>query len=153
MTCGDPSNAVPLYFSEQIGADYIYTTVISDVTDDVKNHPYVFRGIAARVFSTQEPSTVPFFRVFNAALVEDLYTISTTERTLALENGYSNAGIMSFIYPSQICGSIPFYRIYSSAATEHFYTINGTDRDARLASGVWADEGIAGYVLDLNPCA
>ncbi|KAJ7918206.1 hypothetical protein B0H13DRAFT_2321686 [Mycena leptocephala] len=153
MTCGDPSNAVPLYVTEQIGVDYLYTIDNDDLTADIKVHPYVFRGTAARVFATRELSTVPFFRLFNPTLVEDLYTISVTERVLALESGYKDGGIISFIYPSQICGSIPFYRMYSSATAAHFYTINETDRDARLASGGWADEGIAGYVLDLNPRA
>jgi hypothetical protein len=48
---------------------------------------------------------------------------------------------------------VPFYGLYSTAATEHFYTINEPDYNAKLASGAWTDEGIAGYVLDLDPCA
>ncbi|KAF7337139.1 hypothetical protein MVEN_02151900 [Mycena venus] len=72
------------------------TTVINNVTDDLKNHPYVFDEIAAR-------------------------TTSATERDLALESGYADGGTMCFIYWSHICGSIPFYRIYNSlATTEHF---------------------------------
>ncbi|KAJ7802557.1 hypothetical protein B0H14DRAFT_2385378 [Mycena olivaceomarginata] len=62
-------------------------------------------------------------------------------------------GPNTFIYPTQICGSIPFFRLYESALTEHFYTTNAVIQASMLASGGWADEGVAGYVLDANVCA
>ncbi|KAF7345869.1 hypothetical protein MVEN_01608800 [Mycena venus] len=111
---------------------------------------YTFAGVAARVFSTQETSTVPFFRLLTPPNRNHFYTISTAERDLFLANGFIDQGISSYIYPSQICGSIPLYQIFQSATTQHFYTISSTERDTMLASGGWTDEGVAGYVLDLN---
>ncbi|KAJ7444799.1 hypothetical protein B0H11DRAFT_2249809 [Mycena galericulata] len=156
LTCGDPSDAVPLYITDSTGQTFYYTTSTMDVNILVKlPYDYTFLGIAARVFPTQELSTVPFFHVQNDQTIDNFYTTSATARDLALENGYVNASsaITGYIYLSQICGSVPFYGLYSSAATEHFYTINETDYNAKLASGAWTDEGISGYVLDLDPCA
>ncbi|KAJ6551000.1 hypothetical protein DFH09DRAFT_1319568 [Mycena vulgaris] len=153
LTCGNNSNAVPLYRSILEGnnpnSNCFLTTVLSEVTFAVKNG-FTFDGVAARVFSTQETSTVPFFRLVTPPDRNHFYTISTSERDLALASGFVDQGNSSFIYPSQICGSIPLYRIYQSATTQHFYTISATNRDAMLAGGGWVDEGIAGYVLDLN---
>ncbi|KAJ7026477.1 hypothetical protein C8F04DRAFT_1045592 [Mycena alexandri] len=154
LTCGDPSDAVPLYFMEIAGQDMYYATGIGFVTTLVGDLAYTFLGIAARVFTTQELSTVPFFHLQNDQTSDNFYTISATDRELALETGWGDAGIAAYIYPSQICGSVPLYGLYQSVDTIHFYTINETTYDAMLAgTGGWADQGIAGYVLDLNPCA
>ncbi|KAJ7713290.1 hypothetical protein B0H16DRAFT_1621567 [Mycena metata] len=154
LTCGNPSDAVPLYFMEIAGQDIYYATGIGFVTTLVGDLAYTFLGIAARVFTTQELSTVPLFHLQNDQTSDNFYTISATDRDLALENGWGGAGIAAYIYPSQICGSVPLYGLYQSVDTIHFYTINETTYDAMLAgTGGWADEGIAGYVLDLNPCA
>ncbi|KAJ7259178.1 hypothetical protein B0H12DRAFT_1182323 [Mycena haematopus] len=133
--------------------DFYYATLNSKVTKAVGVDGYTFQGIAARVFTTQELSTVPLLHVYNAQTVDNLYTTSTSECDLAVENGYEGPTTLAYIYPSQICGAVPFYRIYNSADTEHYYTINETERDAMVATGAWADQGITGYVLDPNPCA
>ncbi|KAJ6447672.1 hypothetical protein C8R45DRAFT_1135776 [Mycena sanguinolenta] len=154
LTCGDPSDAVPLYITDSPGQTFYYTILNTDVDALIGPYGYSFLGIAARVFPTQELSTVPFFHVQNDQTVDNFYTTSATARDNALENGYVNSstGIAAYIYTSEICGSVPFYELYSTAATEHFYTINETDYDAKLASGAWTDEGIAGYVLDFDSC-
>ncbi|KAJ7831333.1 hypothetical protein B0H14DRAFT_2365259 [Mycena olivaceomarginata] len=113
---------------------------------------YTFAGVAARVFSTQETSTVPFFRLLAPPNRNHFYTMSTTERDLLLANGFIDQGISSYIYPSQICGSIPLYQILRAATTQHFYIISSAERDTMVASGRWTDEGVAGYALDLHDC-
>ncbi|KAJ7725560.1 hypothetical protein B0H16DRAFT_1781889 [Mycena metata] len=154
LTCGDPSDAVPWYFMEIAGQNIYYSTAITDVTVLVGDLAYTFLGIAARVFTTQELSTVPFFHLQNDQTSDNFFTTSTMERELALEDGWGDAGITAYIYTSQICGSVPLYSLFQSIDTIHFYTINATTCDAMLAgTGGWADLGIAGYVLDLNPCA
>ncbi|KAJ7702823.1 hypothetical protein B0H17DRAFT_923215, partial [Mycena rosella] len=161
QTCGDPSDAVPFYLVALPGQAFYYTALASDVNSLI-NPPfsYSFIGTAARVFTTQELSTVPFFHVRSGSVLgplhsDNLYTTSTTERDSALVSGYVDTGIAGYIYPSQICGSVPFYRLFTTTATvtEHFYTINATYRATLVASGAWTDEGIAGYVLDFNVCA
>ncbi|KAJ7108785.1 hypothetical protein C8R44DRAFT_744012 [Mycena epipterygia] len=153
-TCGNSSDAVPLYTANSAAhLDNFYSTSISQITAVVGAQGYTFQGVAARVFDTQELSTVPLFHLFQNVVIDSFYTASTTERDLALENGYIVGSTDTFLYPSQICGSIPFYRLYNNAATEHFYTTSASVRASMLASSGWADEGIVGYVLDPNPCA
>ncbi|KAJ7722343.1 hypothetical protein B0H16DRAFT_1789766 [Mycena metata] len=154
LTCGNPDDSVFYYvMTSSSMPDNFYTALLPEVTNAVDNDGYAFGGVAARVFLTPELSTVPFYRAVNLPDADHLYTTSAAEVDIAVEGGYISEGISAYIYPSQICGSVPFYRIYNSAATEHFYTINETQRDSRLGSGGWADEGIAGYVLDIGPCA
>lgn len=153
MTCGNPNDSVFYYVMTSPGTDNFYTSLLAEVTSAVNDDGYVFGGVAARVFLTPELSTVPFYRAVKLVGADHLYTTSAAERNVAVEGGYIDEGISAYIYPSQICGSVPFYRVYNSAATEHFYTINETERDSLLGSSGWADEGIAGYVLDVGPCA
>ncbi|KAJ7851056.1 hypothetical protein B0H14DRAFT_2355442, partial [Mycena olivaceomarginata] len=154
LTCGNPRDAVPLYYAELNG---FYTTSVNNVNSVVSLQGYTFHGIAAHIFSTQELSTVPFWHLFNPVIINNLFTISTTERNTVLATGYVNGSTNTFIYPTQSCGSIPFYHLYQPATSEHLYTILSAERDAILAMGAtgggWEDQGIAGYVLDLNPCA
>ncbi|KAJ7734628.1 hypothetical protein B0H16DRAFT_1731690 [Mycena metata] len=154
LTCGNPSDAVPLYWSTIPSVDVFYTTAITDITSVIRSDGYDFGGITCLVFTTQELSTVPLFHVYNGNDIDNFYTTSTTERDLALESGYTASPIAAYIYPSQICGSIPLYCIYTSIDTAHIYTTNVTERDAILALGGWTDEGITGYVLDYqSTCA
>ncbi|KAJ7741838.1 hypothetical protein B0H16DRAFT_1693900 [Mycena metata] len=133
--------------------DNFYSTDPGQITAVVGSQGAAFVGTAARVFTSQELSTVPFFHLFDGTINDSFYTTSTFERDLALANGYVVGGPDTFIYPTQICGSIPFFRLYDSALTEHFYTTNAAVQASMLASGGWADEGVAGYVLDANVCA
>ncbi|KAJ7899436.1 hypothetical protein B0H13DRAFT_2337077 [Mycena leptocephala] len=62
-TCGDPSNSVPFYVTELPNSNFFYSTSFTDVTVAINGYDYMFEGDAARVFVTQELSTVPFFRL------------------------------------------------------------------------------------------
>ncbi|KAJ6563074.1 hypothetical protein DFH09DRAFT_887341, partial [Mycena vulgaris] len=105
------------------------TTSVDNINSVVGLQGYTFHGFAARVFSTQELSTVPFWHLFNPAIIDNLYTISTTERDTALATGYVNGSTNTFIYTTQICGSIPFYRLYQPTASEHLHTISSAERN------------------------
>ncbi|KAJ7722342.1 hypothetical protein B0H16DRAFT_1699352 [Mycena metata] len=140
-TCGDPSDSVPFYVMELPNSNFFYSASFNDVTTVINGYDYMFE--AARVFVTQELSTVPFFRL----------TANTTERdTVVAASDYIYIGVAPYIYPSQICGSLPFYRLLESSVPRRFYTTSLEDRDDRIATGVWSDQGIAGYVLDANAC-
>jgi hypothetical protein len=153
-TCGNSSDAVPLFAT--VGGpihDFVLEISTAAVTSLVGAQGFTFLGVSARVFPTQETSSMPLYLVYlvqNGAISDHLYTMSVTERNLALEVGYRDGGITAYIYPTQICGSIPYYRLYNSAATEHFYTVSEAERESRLAAGGWSDEGIVGYVLAPN---
>ncbi|KAJ7697616.1 hypothetical protein B0H17DRAFT_848393, partial [Mycena rosella] len=57
-------------------------------------------------------STAPFHRLYNTDATDNFYTMSTTERDNALNNGYVSVTTdpATYIYPTQICGSIPLFR-------------------------------------------
>ncbi|KAJ6454864.1 hypothetical protein C8R45DRAFT_1037388 [Mycena sanguinolenta] len=153
-TCGNSSDTVPLFATVGgIVQDFVLTTSITDVTSLVGRQSFTFLGVSARVFPTQETSTMPLYLVYlvqNGDISDHLYTMSETERDLALEIGYRDGGITAYIYPTPICGSIPYYRLYDSAATEHFYTVSEAEQQSHLAAAAWSDEGIVGYVLPPN---
>jgi hypothetical protein len=109
--------------------------------------------VAAFVFVTQEESTVPFYRLYSAAATDNFYTISTTERASALQNGYVSVtgDPFTYIYPTQVCGSVPFYRLYHETKKDNFYTISEAEREAFIANQGYTDIEIAGYVLPATP--
>ncbi|KAJ7185876.1 hypothetical protein C8R46DRAFT_1061957 [Mycena filopes] len=154
-TCGNVSDAVPLYAASQPTLfDNFYSTSLGQITAVVGSQGYTFQGTVARVFPTQEISTIPLFHLFQNVVIDSFYTTSATERATALQNGYIVGATDAYVYGSQICGSIPLYRLYDSAATEHLLTTDATVRARMIANGSWVDQGIVGYVLDANPtCA
>ncbi|KAJ7893342.1 hypothetical protein B0H14DRAFT_2334848, partial [Mycena olivaceomarginata] len=151
-TCGDPSHSVPLYITELVNEKFFYTISVTDTSTIINVYDYILEGVAARVFITQELSTIPLFRLVTPGSRHNLYTTSTTERAASIASGQIDVGIVAYIYPSEICRSVPFYCLYESSATRHFYTTSLKDRDAILATDAWVDKGITGYVLNDNVC-
>lgn len=145
---------MPFYRAyDSVTVDHYYTPEVASVNDVVASGGWVLQGIAALVFVTPEESTVPFYRVANAAVGDNFYTISTTELDAALQNGYvlnpPPPDPVTYIYPTQICGSVPFYRLFSAAGQDNFYTISESERLDFIANG-YVDVEIAGYVLALE---
>ncbi|KAJ7906782.1 hypothetical protein B0H13DRAFT_2333133 [Mycena leptocephala] len=152
-TCGDPTDALPFYrIYNPSSVTYRYTTNSGIVSS-------LLEGVAALVFVTQEESTVPFYRLSSAVATDNFYTISTTERDSALQNGYTFGGAgtdsVYYIYPTQLCGSVPFYRLYQESTKTNFYTISESERLDYIANHGYTDIEIAGYVLPLasNLCS
>jgi hypothetical protein len=151
-TCGNSSDAVPLFvIASQQYSDFYIGTDINLITSAV-NRGYAFLGVGARVFTTQETSTVPFYELYSNSVTDHFFTISEVDRDLAITEGYTDSGITAYIYPTQICGSIPYYQLFNPSVAEHWYTAVEVERDRMVAAG-WSDEGIAGYVLDANVCS
>jgi len=106
-------------------------------------------GIAAYVFTTQAPNTIPLYRMYNAAIYDHLYTTSYAEVQNAVANaGYTYIEIAAYVYGSAVPGSVPFYRMYSPKVTDHLYTTSAVEVSS--ASANYNLEGIAAYVLT-NP--
>ncbi|KAJ7346125.1 hypothetical protein DFH08DRAFT_809962 [Mycena albidolilacea] len=137
-TCGDPASAVPFYrtYVASTFTDHFYTARLNIANQQIR--------------PGGEESTVPFYRVFNSAAWDNLYTTNITERDSALKAGYTNpvdGDAVQYIYPTQICGSVPFYRLYNSVIKDNFYTTSESERLEFLSNQGYADVGIAGYVL------
>jgi hypothetical protein len=151
-TCGDPASAVPFYrtYVASTFTDHFYTARLNIANQQIRPGGYALEGVAALVFLVQEESTVPFYRVFNSAAWDNLYTTNITERDSALKAGYTNpvdGDAVQYIYPTQICGSVPLYRLYNSVIKDNFYTTSESERLEFLSNQGYDDVGIAGYVL------
>ncbi|KAJ7642062.1 hypothetical protein FB45DRAFT_365074 [Roridomyces roridus] len=155
-TCGNATDAVP-FFAVNGGPmqDYLATTRVGDM-QIVIPQGFTFLGLTARVFTTQETSTVPMYMVHlvasNGDISDHIYTIDQGEYQALLEIGWIDQGIQAYVYPTQICGSVPWYAVYNAASTEHFLTTDVATRDSFLAQAGWTDQGIVAYVLPPN-CA
>jgi hypothetical protein len=149
--CGNPADALPFYrtfVSRQV--DHCYTTNLQIVNG--QSATYLLQGVAGLVFTSQEESTVPFYRLYNPTIFDSFYTISATEKASALANGYiiNTSDPVTYIYPTQICGSVPFYRLYNAAKTDNFYTVSESERLEFIATQGYTDVEIAGYILPLS---
>jgi hypothetical protein len=154
QTCGDPADALPFYRTyNPTVVDHCYTTDVTFLNDIVRTDSYPIQSVAAFVFVTQEESTVPFYHLHSIAATDSFYTISTTERDNALNNGYIVLAEdpVTYIYPTQICGSVPFYRLYHQTKMDNFYTISEAERLDFIANQGYTDIEIAGYVLPAAP--
>lgn len=111
------------------------------------NLGYFDEGVAGYVLPTQEPSTVPLYRVFNPVLVDHFYTTSLAEKNAAMSNlGYVDEGVAGYVYPDDECGGVPLYRAYSVALTDHFYTASVSEWESSQALS-YSKEGIAAYIF------
>ncbi|KAJ6462078.1 hypothetical protein C8R45DRAFT_1220579 [Mycena sanguinolenta] len=146
-TCGDPSIAVALYEYFNSGTvDYFLTpgTSVNSGTG-----PYNFQGGVGFVFVTNEPSTVPFYRLHKTGNVDtNFWTTSTDEVDSAVAQGFTSELAAPFlhIYPSQICGAVPLFRVSNSGAQANFYTTSESERLEFITNMGYQDLGIAGFI-------
>ncbi|KAF8180947.1 hypothetical protein K438DRAFT_1602107, partial [Mycena galopus ATCC 62051] len=155
--CGDPTLTVPFYRGYTSKAvDHVYTTDVTNLSDDILHSAYVLQGVAAFVFLAQEESTVRLYRLYSTAATDHFYTISTTERDSAVTNGYMPESELIYTYPTQICGSIPLFRLFSASGKLHnwpdnFYSTSESERQNFITNEGYSDVEIAGYVLPAVP--
>jgi len=74
----------PTYF------DHFYTTDAKEMENAINIPGYKQGGIAAYVFTTQAPNTIPLYRMQNVAVVDHFYTTSYPEVQSAAANGYTS---------------------------------------------------------------
>jgi hypothetical protein len=68
---------------------------------------YANEGAAGFAFLSEEPGTIPLFRLFSSSLHDHFYTTSAAERDQALSRfGYIDEGIAAYVLPTQ-CESSP----------------------------------------------
>ncbi|KDR73345.1 hypothetical protein GALMADRAFT_730724 [Galerina marginata CBS 339.88] len=148
-TCASPSAAVAFLRAVQPKQiDHFYTTSVSEMENAIFQNGYIPEGTPGNIFTTQQPSTVPLFRLQNLKVIDHFYTTSAAERDSAISTGgYISEGIAGFIYPTAECGGIPLFRRYSARQTDHFYTTSATEAQSSISQFGYADEGIAGFIL------
>ncbi|KAF5360742.1 hypothetical protein D9756_005096 [Leucocoprinus leucothites] len=112
-----------------------------------------------RVYATQVDGTVPLWRCNlnqGTPQIDYFYTADAAEFQAQVAGGCqvmpdpAAAGIsqgIGYLHPRPQCNAVPLYRLYSSARFDHFYTINETERQNNINTGLYADQGITGYVI------
>jgi hypothetical protein len=135
--------------SNAVATMHLYSAAPLAVTNEAAPG-WVLEGVEGLVFVTQEESTVQFYRLVSAS--DNFYTISTTERDNAIQNGYRDASggaSTAYIYPTEVCGSVPLYRLHSDTKTDNIYTTSKSERVDLITEG-YTDMGVAGYVVPLT---
>ncbi|KAF7356193.1 hypothetical protein MVEN_00950600 [Mycena venus] len=128
-------------------ADHFYTATPGEVLS-AGTIGYNPEGVAAGIFPTQVPSSVPLFRLLksSAGVTDHAYTTSPDE-VIALEaQGYVlESQTPGYVYTTQICNSVPLYGLFSVSNNDHFLTTSASERASSIAGG-YTDRGIAAYV-------
>ncbi len=91
---------------------------------------YNYEGIEGYVMNTQPPGSLPFYRLYNAGVVDHFYTTDITRANDAVNlSGYTREGNEGYLYPydGANCtthpGTAPFYEWYSSTVANHVYVL------------------------------
>ncbi|KAJ6543053.1 hypothetical protein B0H19DRAFT_1172665 [Mycena capillaripes] len=141
LTCGNPSDSVFFFLLILAGTDNFYTTVInavSGVTSAIATDGYVFGGVGARVFITQELSTVPLYRAYQGAGVDHFYTTSVAE--------------LDFADTSMRASRRTYTRHKSVEASSSIASITAPPRNTWPVV-VGRTKGLRDFFLDISPCA
>lgn len=127
----------------QSATDHFYTASLDELLGAVHGS-YVYEGVAGKCLPTQEPNTIPLFRLWAGGKIGDhFYTASSQERDLAAAHGvYTYEGVACYVYGQQQPGTCPLYRM--SSGTNHFYTQSWGE--VLSASRGFTYEGVAGYL-------
>ncbi|KAJ7133684.1 hypothetical protein C8R43DRAFT_643055 [Mycena crocata] len=122
---------------------YLYTSEASH------GHGFEFDGVAARVFETRQPSTVPLYHIYNPATHNNFYTRDERERDVMLRanDAYMNAGVAAYIFPRRICESKPLFRLVHPGRGSHFYTTDLEEGNDAMENEGYTDPIIAGFVV------
>jgi hypothetical protein len=115
----------------------------------ISNLSYTDEGTTGYIFPTQELTTVPLYRLYQACQYDNFYTVDKDEADNAVKKyGYHVEGIAGYVYPPQnsTCGGVPLYRLYSVTAVDHLYTTSETERDTASKKN-YTQEGIAAYIF------
>jgi hypothetical protein len=100
----------------------------------------VLSALAVHLGST---TTAPFYRYWNGATGDHLYTTNWAELNGG-RGGFVLEGVQCRIHPSPAAGTVALHRYWNPGVTDHFYT---TDfNELGMGRFGWAYEGVAGFV-------
>jgi hypothetical protein len=121
----------------------------------------IIQGTAWKMFkigTTNVPGTVPLYRLFSGG--DHLYTISGSEKSIIITNGYADEGTVGYVYSQPGPDRIEVFRFYRPPGVggsgpipgEHFYTADTNEIPTLPALG-YISEGIAFYAPTAIPNA
>lgn len=156
-TCADPSLARKFYqgYSTAL-TTHDMDTHAAFVHADTSQGPgstilWSLQGAAFMGWPTQQPFTVPLFRMASSTVQDFIFMIGPDAQTPPIVPGFSAkvGSILAWVYDTPVCGSVPLMSLVLAAETDHYYTVD-TDEHAELITRGWADSGIVAYVLPLS---
>ncbi|KAJ7198459.1 hypothetical protein GGX14DRAFT_181203 [Mycena pura] len=126
---------------------YAYTTSLSAAAAIPEEFEYDI--VAARLFETVQPSTVPLYHILNEDTLDSFYTRDPRERDalLAQDLAYVDHGVAGYVFPRRVCGSRPFFRLFHREAKHHFYTTDQDEVDRMIFDEGYTGPVIAGFVI------
>ena len=125
------------------GTDYMFT--VNPQAESVKliQNRYVKEGIAFRLFISDTPGTVSFYRWYNPQTRLHFYHYDQAGGGKNLR-GYLFEGAIGNIATSKLTNTRELYRWYNSQTGGYFYS---TDmQGGRISKKTYRFDGIAGYV-------
>lgn len=104
-------------------------------------------GTIGYLYSGRPPG-VPLYQLYNPQYQDWFYTISLSERGIAMQQyGYYDYGIAARVEPAPIGNALAFRRLYKGPPqTDHFYTTSLSEFSTVQSYG-WQDEGAEGYLF------
>ncbi|KAF9459768.1 hypothetical protein BDZ94DRAFT_1224323 [Collybia nuda] len=128
--------------------DHFYTTNASEIQQLTDFYGYESEGTSTGfIFLTEQPDTVPLFRLYSLGAADHMYTTSTQVRDHAVKRlGYFVEGILGFVYTEDGPGRLPFFGLHNPNRIDHYYTTSADQRDDAAKNG-WNVEGGVGYLL------
>jgi len=155
---GSPREAaagrIPMYqLYNSSFTDFFYTADASQRDLAISCCGYFNYGPVFYVDDSPGATGQPFQRFFiGAPLSEHFYTISPSEASYVVNQGYVYERVEGYVQPAPILDAVPLYRLAMFPGPNdilHYYTSDQAAYNAILASGWWGD-GIVGYVYT-NP--
>ena len=104
---------------------------------------YNNEGIGFYTLKSQEPGTVPFYRLFSNE-GGHLYTTDPSEQNKLVENSWSDEGNIGYVFTAQVPGSVAIHRYYPANFGKNFYTVNPAVETLKE----WDHKGVIGYAFN-----
>ena len=144
-------------FIGEAGATHFFTT--DPINEIIDPNQLSLQGIAWKMFkmgTTNVPGAVPLYRLFFGG--DHLYTISGSEKSIIITNGYADEGTVGYVYSQPGPDRIEVFRFYRPPGVggsgpipgEHFYTADTNEIPTLPALG-YSSEGIAFYAPTIAP--
>ncbi|KAF5314939.1 hypothetical protein D9619_007533 [Psilocybe cf. subviscida] len=154
-TCADPSLS-KTFFEGYDGLntahlmDLHYSLVNVDSVQASAPPLVIFQGAVFKAWPTQQPFTVPLFRLGAANNNDFVFMVGADAQTPPIVSGFGATGtpIIAWVYNTAVCGSVPLMSAVLAKQTDHYYTTD-PDEHAGLLSLGWTDGGVVAFVLPL----
>ncbi|GLB39180.1 hypothetical protein LshimejAT787_0603420 [Lyophyllum shimeji] len=134
--------------------DHVYSTNETEVRYLIDFYGFSIEGkkgtATGYIHTSQQPDTVPLFRLYAIGISDHFLTTSVTERDHAIKRlGYHLESTLGYVRTEPGPGLVPFYRLHNAPAHDHYYTTSEHEHEDAARNG-WAKEGVVGYLYALE---